>query len=276
MHTLSRPVIDSHVHVIDPVKFPYAPDAWYKPVGAEIGTTENLHQMLDAHGISKALLVGPNSGYNTDNRCMLDAIKHSKDRFKGVALVRNDASLGELQDLKAQGVIGAAMNVSLLGVEFYSDIEPLLERLRDLDMFAQMQVQHDQLLPLRDMLVDSGAKLLFDHCGRPDPTQGVDQAGFAALLALADTGRAFVKLSSLSKCSAHQHPYPDAWKFVHALIDAYTPQNLVWASDWPFLRAPARIDYGPIVSLFEQLIPDTASRHAIQWETPKRLFGFEG
>jgi predicted TIM-barrel fold metal-dependent hydrolase len=270
-------IIDSHVHIIDPVKFPYAPDAWYHPIGAEMGTAENLHQVLDAHGISKALLVGPNSGYNLDNRCMLDAIKHSDGRFKGVAVVRNDASLGELHDLQAQGVIGVAMNVALLGVDFYSDIAPLLDRLRDLNMYAQMQVQHDQLLPIRDMLVDSGAKLLFDHCGRPDPStgaNGVNQAGFVALLELAENGRTCVKLSSLSKCSSLQHPYPDAWKFVHALIDAYTPHNLVWASDWPFLRAPARIDYGPIVSLFEQLIPDAAARHIIQWETPKRLFGF--
>jgi predicted TIM-barrel fold metal-dependent hydrolase len=267
-------IIDSHVHVIDPARFPYAPDAWYKPIGAEMGTAENLHQVLDAHGISQALLVGPNSGYNLDNRCMLDAIARSAGRFKGVALVRNDASLGELQDLKAQGVIGAAMNVSLLGVEFYNDIAPLLQRLRDLDMFAQMQVQHEQLVELKPMLVDSGAKLLFDHCGRPDPSKGVGQAGFTALLSLAETGRTSVKLSSLGKCSAVQHPYTDAWKFVQALIAAYTPQNLVWASDWPFLRAPARIDYGPILSLFEQLIPNAADRHAIQWETPKRLFGF--
>ena len=70
-------------------------------------------------------------------------------------------------------------------------------------------------------------------------------------------------------------PLPGCLEVRHALIDAYTPQNLVWASDWPFLRAPARIDYGSIVSLFEQLIPDAAARHAIQSETPKRLFGFE-
>ena len=267
-------IIDSHVHIIDPAKFPYAPDAWYHPIGAEMGTAENLHQVLDAHGISKALLVGPNSGYNLDNRCMLDAIKHSAGRFKGVAVVRNDTSFNELQDLQAQGVIGVAMNVALLGVDFYSDIAPLLQRLRDLDMYAQMQVQYDQLLPIRVMLVDSGVKLLFDHCGRPDPTKGIDQAGFAALLKLAENGRTCVKLSSLSKCSSQQHPYTDAWKFVHALIDAYTPQNLVWASDWPFLRAPARIDYGPIVSLFEQLIPNAEDRHTIQWETPKRFFGF--
>jgi predicted TIM-barrel fold metal-dependent hydrolase len=267
-------IIDSHVHVIDPARFPYAADAWYKPTGAEIGTTANLHQVLDAHGISKALLVGPNSGYNTDNRCILDAIAHSAGRFKGVALVHNNASLGELQDLKAQGVIGAAMNVSLLGVDFYSNIAPLLQHLRDLDMFAQMQVQHEQLLPLRDMLVDSGAKLVFDHCGRPDPAKGVQQAGFQALLALAETGRASVKLSGFNKASALPHPYPDALQFVHALIDAYTPHNLVWASDWPFLRAPARIDYAPLLKLFEQWVPDAKTRHTIQCETPKRLFGF--
>ena len=34
-----------------------------------MGTADNLYQVLDAHGISNALLVGPNSGYNTDNSC---------------------------------------------------------------------------------------------------------------------------------------------------------------------------------------------------------------
>ena len=37
---------------------------------------------------------------------------------------------------------------------------------------------------------------------------------------------------------------------IQALLDAYTPQSLVWASDWPFLRAPARTDYGPLLDVF--------------------------
>jgi predicted TIM-barrel fold metal-dependent hydrolase len=45
------------------------------------------------------------------------------------------------------------------------------------------------------MLEASGAKLMFDHCGKPDPKLGLGQAGFQALLALAQTGRAAVKLS---------------------------------------------------------------------------------
>ncbi len=124
------------------------------------------------------------------------------------------------------------------------------------------------------MLEDSGAPLLFDHCGRPDPARGLDQPGFAALLQMAANGRTAVKLSSQVKLSAQAFPHGDAWPFVRALVDAYTPDALVWGSDWPFLRAPARIDYGPVLGLIERLLPDAAARRKILWETPRRLFGF--
>lgn len=271
---MNHPKIDAHVHILDPDRFPYAQDAWYKPIGAERGTAGDLSAVMDFHGMTHALLVGPNSGYNLDNRCMLDAIAKNKGRFKGVAVVKNNASHTELADLKAQGVVGVAMNASLLGVDFYSDIAPLLQRLHDLDMWAQMQVQHDQLVTLKPMLEASGAKLMFDHCGRPNPLSGVAQAGFQALLSLAETGRAAVKLSGFNKCSAQQYPWADAKVFVAALLEAYTPQNLVWASDWPFLKAPARMDYGPLQKLFEELVQNADARQSILWDTPKRLFGF--
>jgi predicted TIM-barrel fold metal-dependent hydrolase len=269
---LSR--IDCHVHVFDPQRFPYAADTWYRPTGGETGTATQLGHVLDAHGVQHALLVGPNSGYGLDNRCLLDAIAQGRGRYKGIAVVRNDASRAELQDLQAAGVIGVAMNVALLGVNFYRDTGPLLARLRELGMWAQVQVQADELVSLKPMLRDSGTKMLFDHCGRPDPAVGIGQAGFAALLAMADTGRACVKLSSLVKCSTQTYPYMDAWPYVRALLAAYSPTHLVWGSDWPFLRAPARIDYGPLLALFEQLVPNSADCRAIWWDTPRRLFGF--
>lgn len=275
--TMPAQKIDCHVHILDPLRFPYAPETWYKPVAAETGNVADLGRVLDAHAVQHALIVGPNSGYGLDNRCLLDALassQGSRGRYKGVAVVPNDASRDQLQELQAAGVIGVAFNVALLGIDFYSNTGPLLERLRDLGMWAQIQVQHDELVALRPLLEDSGAKLLFDHCGRPAPGAGVHQPGFQALLALAETGRACVKLSSLVKSSAQPHPHADAWPFVAALLDAYTPEALVWASDWPFLRAPARIDYGPLLALFEQLLPDEAARQAIFWDTPKRLFGF--
>jgi predicted TIM-barrel fold metal-dependent hydrolase len=262
------------VHVFDPARFPYAADAWYQPAGGETGTASHLGQVLDAHDVQHALIVGPNSGYGLDNRCLLDALAQGAGRYKGIAVVSNDASRIDLQDLQAAGVVGVALNVALLGVDFHRDTGPLLERLRDLGLWVQVQVQADELVALRPLLQDSGVRLLFDHCGRPDPQAGIDQAGFAALLALADTGRACVKLSGLAKYSALPYPHPDAWPYVQALMEAYTPQALVWASDWPFLRAPARIDYGPLLALFEQLLPDADARQAVLWDTPMRLFGF--
>ena len=91
---------------------------------------------------------------------------------------------------------------------------------------------------------------------------------------MAGNGRTAVKLSSLVKLSTQPHPHADAWPFVRALLEAFTPQALVWASDWPFLRAPARTDYGPLLKLIEALLPDEAARRAVLWETPRRLFGF--
>jgi len=133
-------LIDCHVHVFDPTRFPCAPDAWYTPAPAETGTPEQLGHVLDAHGVHHALLVGPNSGYGHDNRCLLDTIAQGRGRYKGV---------------------GVAFNVALLGVDFYRDTGSLLERLRELGLWAQVQVQDDQLVPLLPLLRENGARPLF-------------------------------------------------------------------------------------------------------------------
>lgn len=274
MNLAAQPKIDCHVHVFDPVRFPYPADNFYQPTGHEIGTAAQLGHVMDAHGVRHALLVGPNSGYGFDNRCLLDAVAHGAGRFKGVAVVPLDTSLATLQELQAAGVVGVTMNVALLGVDYHRAAGPLLEHLRQLGMWAQVQVQFDELVELKPLLVDSGAALLFDHCGRPNPQAGVGQAGFQALLSLAETGRAVVKISGLVKASSLPFPHTDAWPFVQALVDAYTPEALVWASDWPFLRAPARTDYGPLLDVFCKLVPDAAAQRAVLWDTPRRLFGF--
>ena len=234
-----------------------------------------LGQVLDAHHVRHALVVGPNSGYGLDNHCLLDALAQGQGRYKGIAVVRNDASTGELQELQAQGVVGVALNVALLGTAFYADTAPLLQRLRDLGLWAQVQVQDEQLLDLNAMLLDSGVHVLFDHCGRPRASTGVSQVGFQTLLQWANTGRACVKLSGCAKFSDLPHPYADVRPYVQALIQAFTPQALVWASDWPFLRAPARLDYGPLRAMVEDWFQDAADRRAVLWDTPRRLFGWQ-
>lgn len=266
--------IDCHVHILDPQRFPYAPGTAYSPASAEIATREQLGHALDYHGVAHALIVGPNSGYGFDNRCLLDALAHGAGRYKGIAVVRNDATLDDLQALKAAGVVGVALNPALLGVAAYLDAAPLLARARELDLWVQVQVRDNQLLELRPLLEASGAKVLIDHCGRPNLASGLQQAGFQALLAMADNGRTVVKLSGHTKISAGVYPYDDMQPYVEVLLATYTPQALLWASDWPFLKAPERIEYGPLLTLFERWVPDTEAQQSIWCDTPKRLFGF--
>jgi predicted TIM-barrel fold metal-dependent hydrolase len=270
-----EPKVDCHNHLLDPAHFGYAPDAWYRPVAGEQGTARQLTDLFDAYGSRHAVVVGPNSGYDIDNRCLLDVLERGDGRFKGVAVVDNSAGHSELKHLRARGVVGTTMQASLLGVDHFRDTGELLRGLADLDMFADVQVEHDQLLDMATILKPSGVRVLIDHCGRPDPTAGLNQPGFQRLLELASTGRYFVKISGLVKCSAMTYPWEDSWPFVQALLESFTPDRCMWGSDWPFLRAPERIDYGLILSLIERLVPDPGDRRKLLWETPMRLFGFE-
>lgn len=272
----AAPKVDCHCHIFDPARFPYAPDVAYRPAGQETGSADYFGQTLAAYGVQHALLVGPNSGYGTDNRCLLDAIACGQGRFKGIAVVPNDASALQLQELQAQGVVGVAFNFALHGLDYYADIGPLLERLAALDLFAQVQVDQAQLAALAPQLSGCGARLLVDHCGRPRVGEGIAGAGFAALLRLAEggNGNATVKLSGFAKFSAQAYPFADTQTYTRALLDAFGPAHCVWASDWPFLRAPQRLDYGPLLQLFAHTVPDEAMRHEILWRTPLRLFGF--
>jgi predicted TIM-barrel fold metal-dependent hydrolase len=274
MNIYDEPKIDCHNHVLDPVNFPYSPDTAYRPTGQEISPAAQMLNVMDAYGVRHSLVVGPNSGYGLDNRCLLDAIAHSQGRLKGIAVVTNDASRTELERLKAAGIVGVAFNATLFGAAHYADCAPLLARLAELDMFIQVQVEHDQLVPLVPLLERSGARILIDHCGRPTPGAGLMQPGFQALLALARTRRASVKLSGYGKFSRERHPFKDTRPFVRALIDAFTLDACVWASDWPFLKASERLDYGPLLKLVEDLLPDASDRRKLLWDTPRKLFGF--
>ena len=269
-----EPKIDCHVHVLDPVRFPYRADTHYAPTGQEIGTPAQLAQVMTAYGTQHALLVGPNSGYGLDNACMLDTIARGAGRYKGIAVVANDATLEDLQALKRRDVVGVAWNVTHYGVDHYRDAEPLLQKLTALDMFLDIQVEHDQLVQMMPMLDDSGVRILVDHCGRPTVDAGLGQEGFQALLELGTTRRAFVKLSGFVKFSRRPALYDDAWPFVTALVDAFTLDHCLWASDWPYLRAPVRVDYGVLLHLALTLFPEGADRRKLLWDTPRELFGF--
>jgi predicted TIM-barrel fold metal-dependent hydrolase len=273
INLLRLPKIDAHCHVLDPQRFPYSPDVAYKPAGQEQGELGGMHALFDAHNVSHALLVEPNSGYGLDNRCLLSAIASSGGRFKGIAVVPNDCSDEVLAVLAQQGVIGAAFNPSLHGVAHYADIAPLLKQLARRGMWAQFQVQDNQLIELLPMIDTSGVRVMVDHCGRPNLQTDLKQKGFQALLALGREGQAVVKLSGFAKFSQRGFPFEDARPVVEALAKSFSLQRCIWASDWPYLKAPYRLDYLPMLALYADVF-SMAECEQIMWHSPKQHFHF--
>lgn len=150
----------------------------------------------------------------------------------------------------------------------------LLERIKALGWFAQVYFHDDEVLKLLPILDRAGIRVVVDHCACPDPARGLDQPGFAAVLELGRRGNAAIKLSGPFRYSRRPWPYDDCDAFVQALVDAFTLDNCVWGSDWPFVRLPARQDYGPVRQLLDRWLPDPADRARVLWDTPRRWFGF--
>lgn len=270
------PKIDCHIHAIDPLRFPYGADTPYRPSGQEIAPAVQLIRVFDVFSVRHALVVATNTGYGSDSAILLDTLSQGGGRFKGVAVVENDVGIGELERLKAAGVIGVAFNVPFHGADYYRNTALLLEMLTSLGLFLQIQVENDQLLDLLPLIDKSPVRLVFDHCGRPSVSQGLKGKAFQALLALGREREAHVKLSGYYKFSQQPYPYEDTLPFIAALVDAFTLDRCVWGSDYPFLRASERLDYGPLLAVLTKLFPDPGDQHRLLWRTPAKLLGFDG
>jgi predicted TIM-barrel fold metal-dependent hydrolase len=269
--------VDSHAHVLDPAAFPFGNPEGYRPGTNECGTAEEYRAVLAAHGLTHALVVNPFAGYATDNACMLAGIAASGGRWKGVALVAHDATDAHLRALTEGGIVGARFNTLFTGATSLDGAagQRLLARLKELGWFAQIYYHDDGLLTLLPILDTAGIRVVVDHLGCPTVDGGLDQPGFQALLELGRRGNALVKLSGAFRSSRQPWPYADCDDYVHALTDAFTLDNCVWGSDWPFVRVPRRMDYGPVLKLLERWLPDPADRRRVLWDTPSRWFGFE-
>ena len=191
------PMIDSHAHVFDLERFPVQDSRGFDIAPNEHGTASEYAAVLDAQGVSHALLVNPLGGYGTDCQCMLAAIAEGRGRFKGIALLAADAPERHVKALVDGGVIGIRFNLnfekspSLYGAAG----ERALAIAREAGWLVQVHYEGDTLVQALPILRGARVPVVVDHMGRPDVAQGVGQPGFQALLELGREG-AFVKLSA--------------------------------------------------------------------------------
>jgi predicted TIM-barrel fold metal-dependent hydrolase len=269
-------IIDTHVHLFDPVRFPYGRSVAYTPLPHETATVEQLVDIMHCSGIDHAVIVTPMAGYQSDNSAMLDALARYPGLFRGIAVVEADITDATLIAMKEQGVVGVRVDLIGRGTTYLSgEGRALPGRLKDLGLILQIQCENDQLAEVEALFRRETGRVVIDHMGRPDVRQSTDQKGFQALLRLADNSDVFVKLSGPFRFSKAGWPHADIAPFVTALVRAFGPARCIWGSDWPFIRMDRRMDYAPALRNLDLWLPLAEDRATVLGRTPATLFGFD-
>jgi len=265
--------IDTHAHVF--VRgLPLAKQRRHAP--DYDATLETYAGHLLSNGISHAVLVQP-SFLGTDNSFFLEVLKRYPRRFRGVAVVDCEVSDRELAALERAGVVGIRLN--LVGLTLPDLTTPgcrrLFARVNALGWHVEIHREATDLHAVVGPLLEQGCTLVIDHFGRPDPHRGASDPGFKYLLSVADTGRVWVKLSAAYRSAVNDAGTALGTLLAKPILNAYTPDRLVWGSDWPHTQHRQIVDYNCARRSLDQWVPDDVQRESILTNSARWLYRFE-
>jgi predicted TIM-barrel fold metal-dependent hydrolase len=242
-----------------------------------------MHRLLH---LQRVVIVTP-SVYGTDNASTLDGIRTRGADARGIAVINDQTPESELDAMGRAGIRGIRLNLSTGGTNdpdvardrFVGAIERMRGRDWHIQSFTSLQV----IAALKDIVASSPVPVVFDHFGGAKAVLGTQQPGFADLLALVRSGKAYVKISGADSASTLAPDFPDAVPLARALIAA-NPDRILWGSNWPHPGTAGKIptdvtplrqvDDGHMLNLLAAWEPIAAIRRKILVDNPARLFGF--
>ncbi|MFM0207739.1 amidohydrolase family protein [Paraburkholderia sediminicola] len=265
--------IDAHAHVF--VRgLPLAAQRRHAP--DYDATVDAYAAHLLSNGVSHAVLVQP-SFLGTDNTFLLDVAKRYPRRFRGVAVVDCAVTDSELARLDSAGVVGIRLN--LVGLKLPQLTAPhwqrLFARVKALGWHVEVHREARDLHAVVEPLLEQGCTVVVDHFGRPDPRTAADDPGFKYLLSLAARGHVWVKLSAAYRSATADDGTALGIALTSQILDAYTPDRLVWGSDWPHTQHQHIVDYDATRRALDQWVPDVAQRESILTNSARTLYRFE-
>jgi predicted TIM-barrel fold metal-dependent hydrolase len=278
---------DSHTHIFgDPEQFPYWPGRSYTP---EMALPEEMSALHRALHVERVVIVTP-SVYGTDNSATLFGMKARGTNARGVAVIDEKTRESDLDAMAKAGMRGIRLNLVSAG-----QLDPSAARRRFLDAADRIKRRHWHIqiyttLPvisgIKDAVRDSPIPVVFDHFGGAQAALGLQQPGFADLVELARSGKAYVKVSGAYRSSQQAPDYPDVVPLARALIAA-NADRILWGTDWPHpnnatppggrptdVTPLLQIDDGRLLSQLAVWAPDPAVRKKILVDNPTRLYGF--
>jgi predicted TIM-barrel fold metal-dependent hydrolase len=269
------PVVDAHAHIYS-ANMPVSSSAWFRP--GQAFTAEQYLGVLDAHGIHFGVIAGI-SIFGTYNDYMIEQLRKHK-RLRGTAIVASTTDRYALERMKADGVVGIRLQLTRQDLPDLSSDEYrlLFRRLADLDMHIEVVVEGPRWPQVLPLLESSGARIVIDHFGHPDPRDGIDCAGFREVLRSVERGRTWVKLSApfrLTWAAPGQSRDPQSIRLAsdaaRCLLKYAGTERLVWGSDCPFIGHESSVTYGNTIDEYATWVPDAHARRQLS-DTALKLY----
>ena len=277
---------DCHTHVFgDPARYPLWSGRTYTPEPASSEEMAALHKALH---IERVVIVTP-SVYGTDNSATLDGMKARGRNGRGIAVIDEKTPDARLDSMQRAGVRGVRLNLTNAGVNDPAEARRRLQsaaaRVRRLNWHVQVLTTPAVIAGIKSAVLDLPVPVVFDHFGGALAEDGLNQPGFADLIDLVRSGKAYVKISAAYRVSKRPD-YADAAPLAKALIAA-NPDRVLWGSDWPHpdsVAVPGRkpadlapllpVDDGRVLNLLPTWTADASVRRQILVDNPARLYGF--
>lgn len=260
---------DTHLHFYDN-SFPVAPDAVLRPPDA---TIDDYRPVQRALGLERLVVVQPTT-YGLDNRCQLAAMAAVGGASRGVMVVDATTPMAELERLTRLGVRGARFHMLPGGAVGWEQLETVAARIAGFGWHIQLQLNGRELTERLAQLMALPTPLVVDHVGRFMPPVPPSAPAFAALLALIDTGRTWVKLSAPYESSTAGGPdYSDVAPLITELT-ARAPERLLWASNWPHPGQADPPGAHHLGRLAHRWLPEASLRQQVLVDNPASVYDF--
>jgi 2-pyrone-4,6-dicarboxylate lactonase len=264
--------VDAHCHVFGPEnKFPYAPERKYTPCDAP---KEKLFALRDYLGLDRNVIVQA-SCHSKDNRALIDALKTSNNKAKGVAFVGEEVTDAELKSMDRAGVKGVRFNFVKRLVDFTPRdvLERIAARVAPLGWHIVVYFEMPDLPEFEDFFTSLPTTVVVDHMGTPDVRKGVDHPENQRFLRLMEKHRNFwVKATCPERMTLAGAPYDDVVPFGRTLVERFS-DRVIWGTDWPHPNMKKEApDDGLLVDYVPKIAPTAVLQKALLVDNPMRLY----
>lgn len=272
--------VDAHCHVFGPgAQFPYAPERKYTPCDA---SKEQLFALRDQLGFERNVIVQATC-HGADNSALVDALKHSDGKARGVVTVRRSVSDKELQELHEAGVRGVRFNFVKRLVDFTpkEELMEIASRIAPLGWHVVIYFEAVDLPELWDFFTALPTTVVVDHMGRPDVTKPVDGPEFELFIKLMQEHSNIwskvscperLSVSGPSALNGEQDAYRDVVPFARRLVQLF-PDRVLWGTDWPHPNLKNHMpDDGLLVDFIPHIAPTVELQEKLLVRNPMQLY----